>query len=118
MDTGKRNGDIQTKKGRPSHKYKMMGTATRGRKGGDVSTETEYVPPKKANAGNVIKCNVGKGHMGSNLAHDNEAPFPESLVEPFREMLLPSRWDRLRSVLWIRNDWRRSSETRASVCRL
>lgn len=48
-----------------------------------------YVPPSKANPGNVINhpevidCKVGGGRMGSPLAHENEAPFPESLVEPF-----------------------------------
>ena len=42
-----------------------------------------YKPPKLANPGNVIRCKVGGGHMGSKLAHENEAPFPESLVEWF-----------------------------------
>lgn len=39
--------------------------------------------PAITNAGNVIRCKVGKGHMGDDLAHENEAPFPESLVEHF-----------------------------------
>lgn len=42
-----------------------------------------YVPPKKANPGNVIHCKVGGGLMGSKLAHENEAPFPEKLAEFF-----------------------------------
>ncbi len=42
-----------------------------------------YTPPAKANPGNVIKCKAGGGHLGSPLAHENEAPFPEALVEPF-----------------------------------
>lgn len=42
-----------------------------------------YEPPKNANPGNVIKCKVGGGLMGSPLAHENEAPFPESLAERF-----------------------------------
>lgn len=42
-----------------------------------------YNPPKLANPGNVIECNVGGGRMGSMLAHENEAPFPEKLVEAF-----------------------------------
>lgn len=42
-----------------------------------------YAKPKIANPGNVIKCKVGKGHMGSDIAHEGEAPFPESLVEWF-----------------------------------
>lgn len=42
-----------------------------------------YIPPKLANPGNVIKCIVGGGVMGSRLCHENEAPFPESLAEFF-----------------------------------
>lgn len=30
-----------------------------------------------------LHCTVGKGHMGHDLAHNNEAPFPEALVYPF-----------------------------------
>ena len=33
--------------------------------------------------GDVIRCLAGGGAMGSRLAHENEAPYPESLVEPF-----------------------------------
>lgn len=42
-----------------------------------------------ANPGNVVKCNVGGGQMGSKLAHDNEAPFPESLAELFVKSFCP-----------------------------
>lgn len=42
-----------------------------------------YTPPQVANPGNVIECSVGGGRMGSNLAHENEAPFPEKLAEAF-----------------------------------
>ena len=45
------------------------------------SVPTDYVPPVKANPGNVIFCKVGGGQMGSKIAHENEAPFPESLAE-------------------------------------
>lgn len=45
--------------------------------------------PKVANPGNVIRCKVGGGHMGSELAHENEAPFPESLAEFFIRSLCP-----------------------------
>lgn len=38
-----------------------------------------------ANPGNLIRTNAGGGHMGSKLAHENEAPFPEKLVEFFIE---------------------------------
>lgn len=71
------------------HVIKAVGTATRGSKNGDLQTMKQYSPPKLANAGNVIKCNVGRGHMGSMLAHENEAPFPESLVEHFVKCFCP-----------------------------
>lgn len=48
-----------------------------------------YVPPAVANPGNIINCVVGGGRMGSPLAHANEAPFPESLVEPFIKCFCP-----------------------------
>ena len=82
-----------------------------------------YNAPKIANPGNVIHCNVGGGRMGSKLAHENEAPFPESLVEFFVRSFCPvggivydpfcgsgttaavcERWDRL----FVGTDVRRS----------
>lgn len=48
-----------------------------------------YTPPKLANPGNVIHGRVGGGHMGSDKSHDNEAPFPEWLVEPFVKCFCP-----------------------------
>jgi len=50
---------------------------------GNVMRVQCYVPPAKANPGNVIECSVGGGRMGSMLAHENEAPFPEKLAEAF-----------------------------------
>ena len=48
-----------------------------------------YVAPKKANPGNVIHLKVGGGLMGSDLAHENEAPFPEALAEFFIKSFCP-----------------------------
>jgi hypothetical protein len=48
-----------------------------------------YVPPDKANPGNVVFCTVGGGNMGSPLAHENEAPFPEDLAEFFVRSFCP-----------------------------
>lgn len=43
-----------------------------------------YRPPPKANPGNVVMCVVGGGgKMGSVLAHEGEAAFPESLANFF-----------------------------------
>lgn len=39
--------------------------------------------------GNLFRCTVGGGHLGSKLAHLNEAPFPEKLIEPFVLALCP-----------------------------
>lgn len=49
----------------------------------------EYVPPERANPGNVLKIPVGGAHMGSPLAHENEAPFPEALIEPYVKCFCP-----------------------------
>jgi hypothetical protein len=49
----------------------------------------KYRPPAKSNPGNVIECHGGGGHMGSDLAHENEAPFPEKLAEFFVKSFCP-----------------------------
>ena len=74
---------------RKSHKFVKVHTKTRRRQGNDTVEEQNYIPPVKANPGNVIKCNVGGGQMGSKLAHDNEAPFPESLADRFIRSFCP-----------------------------
>ena len=48
-----------------------------------------YSHPKITNPGNIVSCRVGGGHLGSKIAHENEAPFPESLVEPFVRCFCP-----------------------------
>lgn len=48
-----------------------------------------YVPPAKANPGNVITCKVGGGLMGHKMAHENEAPFPLKLAEFFVRSFCP-----------------------------
>lgn len=65
--------------GRPSHRT-ANGQRVNGR---------DYQPPKLANPGNVIHCNAGGGHLGSDLAHENEAPFPEALAEFFVRSFCP-----------------------------
>ena len=72
--------------GPPSHRT----TATSGYRGGDTRVQGAiYKPPKVVNPGNVIHCRVGGGHMGHKLAHENEAPFPESLAEFFVRSFCP-----------------------------
>lgn len=60
-----------------------LGSKLHTKNNGDSMMVQCYTPPKKANPGNVIECNVGGGRMGSALAHENEAPFPEKLAEAF-----------------------------------
>lgn len=78
--------------GEPSHRTldgtrvsekRKTGSATRGKKNGDLLTCGKYSAPALANPGNVIHCRVGGGHMGSALSAENEAPFPESLADFF-----------------------------------
>jgi len=86
----RRKDGSRQKSGRPSHEVvTKKGVGTRGSKNGDIQTAEGYVPPKLANPANVIKGNVGKGHMGDDLAHENEAPFPEWLAEFFVKSFCP-----------------------------
>jgi DNA methylase len=71
--------------------YRLVDGSRRNKKDAEVTGDSTngavksvgYVPPKLANPGNVIRCSVGGGRMGSEFAHENEAPFPESLAEFF-----------------------------------
>lgn len=71
---------------RPGHRFVKPRQTKRKHGDGEVQ---DYEPPTLANPGNLIRTNVGKGHMGDNIAHENEAPFPESLVEWFVLSLCP-----------------------------
>lgn len=70
-------------------KYGVGGNPTHQTANGRIDGERAYKAPEKANPGNVIKCKVGGGHMGSPLAASNEAPFPESLAEFFIRSFCP-----------------------------
>lgn len=58
-------------------------TVTTGSANGDIRYGKTYIPPELTNPGNVIRCKVGGGCMGHNLAHENEAPYPLRLAEFF-----------------------------------
>ena len=65
-------------------KTRRAGGPFSNRKQDGERTHRELKEYALANPGNVIDCGVsGGGHFGSALAHENEAPFPEKLVEPF-----------------------------------
>lgn len=71
-------------------KYKPGGAMSHRTQSGDrVQKDSGYTPPKLANPGNVVCCKVGGGRMGSELAHENEAPFPDSLAEAFVKSFCP-----------------------------
>lgn len=79
--------------GAPSHQTRD-GRVNRPRKGErrpDGSRQVRlYKPPERANPGNVIDCGAaGGGHLGSKLAHENEAPFPERVPEWFIRSCCP-----------------------------
>jgi len=86
------DGVLRNPKPKPSHVFATKRSfAEKVEAGAKIHTKADaggmreqaYLPPKLANPGNVIKCRVGGGHMGHPLAHDNEASFPEKLVEFF-----------------------------------
>jgi hypothetical protein len=70
--------------GNPSHQSRdgRVNRPRKQREGNERRVRT-YKPPTKSNPGNLIKCHGGGGHMGSPIAHENEAPFPEKLAEAF-----------------------------------
>lgn len=70
--------------GAPSHQSRdgRVNRPRPQREGNERRVRT-YSPPTKSNPGNVIECHGGGGHLGSRLAHENEAPFPEKLAEAF-----------------------------------
>jgi len=70
-------------------KYEAGGVATNRTKSDKRTRAKKYAKPKLANPGNVRWHKVGGGLMGSPLAHDNEAPFPQSLAREFVLMFCP-----------------------------
>ncbi len=75
----------RTKDGR-----RVSGWTDRSRRSNGTRRKKRYVHPKRTNPGNVIDCgDVGGGNMGSKLAHETEAPFPERLAEFFIRSFCP-----------------------------
>lgn len=81
-----KHGEVRSTS-RPSH-ITADRLHTKTKPNGEMEVQG-YTVPVLANPGNVIKCIVGGGAMGSNLAHENEAPFPESLAEFFIRSFCP-----------------------------
>ena len=76
-----KNGRVNTQ-----YPWRKNSDGIRGEKRGGTP---RYKPPTLSNPGNVIECHGGGGHLGSQLAHENEAPFPERLAEVFGRSFCP-----------------------------
>jgi hypothetical protein len=89
MGARRANGS-KAENGKPSH---VVGRVKRLRSSHRTLEHVEqaHKPPVKANPGNVIHLKVGGGLMGSRLAHENEAPFPEDLAKWFILSCCPPR---------------------------
>ncbi len=70
-------------------KYKSGGAFRQRSMNGQRRAGGGYPQNKVTRPRDVLRATIGGGHMGSKLAHDNEAPFPESLVEPLIKALCP-----------------------------
>lgn len=64
-------------------KYKSGGRFRQRTTTGERRLGSKYPKNKLARPRDVFHVTVGGGHMGSKLAHQNEAPFPADLVRPF-----------------------------------
>jgi DNA modification methylase len=70
-------------------KYKTGGRFRQRTVNGRRRLGNEYPTNRLARPRDVFRVTVGGGHLGSKLAHDNEAPFPEGIVDPFVKVLCP-----------------------------
>lgn len=71
-------------------KHPTAGAFRQRRKDGSrVARLRPYTPPDLAHPRDILYAKVGGGHMGHPLATDNEAPYPESLVEQILPVLVP-----------------------------
>ena len=64
-------------------KYKSGGAFRQRDSKGKRKQGGSYPTRKITNPRDVLRVTVGGGHLGSAIAHENEAPYPEKLVEPF-----------------------------------
>lgn len=64
-------------------KYSKGGAFRQRTSDGSRRAGSSYPQSKLARPRDVLRVTVGGGHLGSDLASRNEAPFPMKLVEPF-----------------------------------
>jgi site-specific DNA-methyltransferase (adenine-specific) len=71
-------------------KYNLRVRVGTGLKKGDKTLQSRpREGAEKTNPGNVIQCTTGGHQMGSDLAHGNEAPYPEKLAAFFVRSFCP-----------------------------
>jgi len=71
-------------------KYSSGGDFRQRRKDGTRQKGGKYPSHSfRKRPSNVFHVTVGGNHMGSSLAHQNEAPYPEKLIDPFIRCLCP-----------------------------
>ncbi len=64
--------------------------ASRNRRTDGSREKRAYFAPALSNPGNIINCGTcGGDNIGNKLAHENEAPFPETLAEFFVKSFCP-----------------------------
>jgi hypothetical protein len=68
-------------------KFGPGGDPSHRKQNGERVKRKRYTPPALANPGNIIECSGG--HLGHDLAHDNEAPFPTKLSDFFVKSFCP-----------------------------
>jgi hypothetical protein len=68
-------------------KHKSGGRFRQRGANGERRMGSEYPQNELARPRDVFRVTVGGGHLGSDLAHENEAPYPEELVEPLIQVL-------------------------------
>jgi hypothetical protein len=78
------DGNLQHSDGRPMPKIANPGNVLAHVAGDDSSNMLAALED-----GLVVKARVGGGHIGSRLAHEGEAPFPEKLAEFFVRSFCP-----------------------------
>lgn len=70
-------------------KYRAGGRFRQRTKTGERRLGNDYPQNKLARPRDVLRATVGGGHLGSKLAHENEAPYPEALIRPFVQACCP-----------------------------
>lgn len=72
-------------------KYTAGGRFRQRTANGERRLGSEYPQSELARPRDVVRATVGGGHLGSKLAHDNEAPFPETLATHFVKACCPPK---------------------------